>query len=289
MASPATARTRVPLDRRWYRGAVDRATPCRFRRRRSREVGPVVAYGLPIAVGLLGASEQVPAAPLAGAAFLGELALDGALRHTPGILPMAIVARDGGLRRVYVPAADAHEAGLVDGVEVVAVPTLADPVNRLRGDLPTVPAPPSPVAPAGRPPEGTVDLRHVRGQGAVKRALEVAAAGGHNLILVGPPGAGKTLAARALPGILPPLAPSEALEVTRIYSVAGLLERDRPLITRRPFRAPHHTTSHARLVGGGQRAVHPGELSLAHRGVHLCHGRFQRRRAGAAWNLRTRL
>jgi magnesium chelatase family protein len=212
-------------------------------------------YDLPIAIGLLGASEQVPAGPLLGAAFLGELALDGALRHTPGILPMAMVARDGGVRRVYVPAVDAHEAGLVDGVEVVAVPTLADLVNRLRGDLPTVATPPSTIEPNGRPPEGAVDLRHVRGQEGVKRALEVAAAGGHNLIMVGPPGAGKTLVARALPGILPPLSAREALEVTKIYSVAGLLERDRPLITRRPFRAPHHTTSHAGMIGGG--ATHP--------------------------------
>jgi magnesium chelatase family protein len=224
-------------------------------------------YDLPIAIGLLGASEQVPAASLAGAAFLGELALDGALRHTPGILPMAMVARDGGMQRVYVPAVDVHEAALVDGLEVVAVPTLADLVNRLRGDLPTVPAPPSVVLPAGGANEGAIDLRHIRGQGALKRALEIAAAGGHNLLMVGPPGAGKTLAARALPGILPPLSPREALEVTKIYSVAGLLERDQPLIAQRPFRAPHHTVSYAGLVGGGRRAVRPGELSLAHRGV----------------------
>ncbi|HEY3109821.1 MAG TPA: YifB family Mg chelatase-like AAA ATPase [Chloroflexota bacterium] len=247
-----------------------------------RKEGP--AYDLPIAVGVLRASAQLPPEPLAGAVFLGELALDGALRHTPGLLPMVIVAREAGVGRAFVPAADAHEAGLVGGVEVVAVPTLADLVNRLRGDAPAEPArpedtrppaaPPAGAAPArlapgsnGRGPAGLVDLAHVRGQAAVKRALEVAAAGGHNLLMVGPPGAGKTLVARALPGILPPLSPAEALEVTRIYSVAGLLERDRPLVTRRPFRAPHHTTSQAGMVGGGQRGVRPGEITLAHRGV----------------------
>jgi len=233
--------------------------------------GPVVAYDLPIAIGLLGASGQLPAEPLASAAFLGELALDGALRHTAGLLPMVLVAREAGLRRVYVPAVDAHEAGLVAGVEVVAVPTLAGLVDQLRGHAPTALAPATTIAPNGRRLDGLVDLRDVRGQAAVKRALEVAAAGAHNLLMVGPPGAGKTLVARALPGILPPLSPAEALEVTRIYSVAGLLERDQPLVTRRPFRAPHHTTSHAGMVGGGQRAIRPGELTLAQASVQLCH------------------
>jgi len=245
-----------------------------------RKEGP--AYDLPIAVGVLRASAQLPPEPLAGAVFLGELALDGALRHTPGLLPMAIVAREAGVGRVYVPAADAHEAGLVGGLEVVAVPTLGELVDRLRGDAPAESArqegsrPPAAqpadavrAAPGsnGRGPAGLVDFGHIRGQAAVKRALEVAAAGGHNLLMVGPPGAGKTLVARALPGILPPLSPAEALEVTRIYSVAGLLERDRPLVSRRPFRAPHHTTSQAGMVGGGQRGVRPGEITLAHRGV----------------------
>jgi magnesium chelatase family protein len=154
-----------------------------------------------------------------------------------------------------VPSVDAHEAGLVAGVEVVPVATLAGLVDQLRGHAPTEP----------------VDFRHIRGQEAVKRALEVAAAGGHNLLMVGPPGAGKTLVARALPGILPPLAPAEALEVTRIYSVAGLLARDRPLVTARPFRSPHHTTSHAGMVGGGQRGIRPGEITLAQARVQLCH------------------
>jgi magnesium chelatase family protein len=251
-----------------------------------RKEGP--AYDLPIAVGVLRASGQLPPGPLAGAVFLGELALDGALRHTPGLLPMVIVAREAGVGRAYVPAADADEAGLVGGLEVVAVPTLAGLVDQLRGDAPAEPARPEgagpPAAPApsaatglarastapgsnGRGPASPVDFGHIRGQAAVKRALEVAAAGGHNLLMVGPPGAGKTLVARALPGILPPLSPAEALEVTRIYSVAGLLERDRPLVTGRPFRAPHHTTSQAGMVGGGQRAVRPGEITLAHRGV----------------------
>jgi predicted ATPase with chaperone activity len=230
----------------------------------------------------------VPSGPLAGAAFLGELALDGALRHTPGILPMTIVARDGGVRRVHVPAVDAHEAGLVDGVEVVAVPTLADLVDRLRGDLPTIPTPPSTVESNGQPPEGAVDLRHVRGQGAVKRALEVAAAGGHNLIMAGPPGAGKTLAARALPDILPPLSSREALEVSKIYSVAGLLERDRPLMTGRPFRAPttRSATSAWSAASSTRSArarshLHVEEHPLRHASVQLCHQ--ERGSLPAAW------
>src|SRR6266545_3908878 len=213
-----------------------------------RKEGP--AYDLPIAVGILMASGQVPE-PIDRAIFLGELSLDGRLRHTQGILPMVGLAREHGFRTIYVPQPDAPEASLVDGVEI-------DPVESLAPDGRTVFL-------DGTRPEG-VDFRHIRGQEHVKRALEVAAAGGHNVVMVGPPGAGKTLLARATPTMLPGMAMEESLEVTKIYSVAGMLPSDTPLIRQRPFRAPHHTISHAGLVGGG-RQPRPGEITLSHRGV----------------------
>src|SRR5436309_1158104 len=229
-----------------------------------RKEGP--AYDLPIAVGILMASRQVPET-IERALFLGELSLDGRLRHTQGILPMVGLARERGFHTVYVPEPDAHEASLVDGIEVVPVESL----GRLAAHLQAL----DPIAPASHNgsnflaaidvPEG-VDFRHIRGQEHVKRALEVAASGGHNVVMVGPPGAGKTLLARATPTILPSLTMEESLEVTKIYSVAGMLPADTPLIRRRPFRAPHHTISHAGLVGGG-RQPRPGEITLSHRGV----------------------
>jgi magnesium chelatase family protein len=231
---------------------------------RLHKTGP--AYDLPIAVGVLAASGQVPGRAAERAVFLGELSLDGALRHTDGVLPMVAIARERGVGRAFVPTADAPEARLVDGVEVVPLPSLARLVDVLRGDAPLEPAAPAPSGGAEARPEVRVDFADVKGQERIKRALEVAAAGAHNVLLVGPPGAGKTLLARALPGILPPLSPAESLEVSKIYSIAGLLPRDRPLVVTRPFRAPHHTASHAGLVGGG-RTLRPGEVTLAHRGV----------------------
>jgi magnesium chelatase family protein len=224
-----------------------------------RKEGP--SFDLPIAVGVVLASEQV-LADVSGALFLGELSLDGRLRSTHGILPMVSLARERGLAEVYVPAADAAEAALVEGVTVYAVETLSQLVRHLGGDEPIPPYVRSaePVAESARY-EGT-DFAEIKGQEHVKRALEIAAAGGHNLLMVGPAGAGKTLLARALPS----MTPEEALMVTRIYSVAGLLPREVPLITQRPFRAPHHTVSQAGLVGGG-RQPRPGEISLSHRGV----------------------
>ncbi|HLI26710.1 MAG TPA: YifB family Mg chelatase-like AAA ATPase [Chloroflexota bacterium] len=228
-----------------------------------KKEGP--SYDLPIAVGILLASGQLEAA-VDGTLFLGELSLDGALRHTPGMIALVALARERGLHTVYVPAIDAREATLLGGVRVMPVPTLGALVAHLRGEVPIAPAPDSDdlLAAADDPPGG--DLTDVRGQEHARRALEVAAAGGHNLLMSGPPGAGKTLLARALPSILPRMTREECLEVTRIYSVAGLLPPEQPVIHHRPFRAPHHTISHAGLVGGG-RWPRPGEISLAHRGV----------------------
>jgi magnesium chelatase family protein len=198
--------------------------------------------------------------------FLGELSLDGQLRHTQGILPMVATARAAGLRQVFVPAEDAAEAALLDGIQVIPVASLSALVSHLRGDVELAAAAPTRLRSTGPPPDNVLDMAEIRGQEHAKRALEIAAAGGHNVLLTGPPGAGKTLLARALPGILAPMTPTETLEVTRIYSVAGMLPPDSPVVSERPFRAPHHTVSYAGLVGGGA-GPRPGEISLAHRGV----------------------
>ncbi len=225
-----------------------------------RKEGP--AYDLPIAVGILMASGQVPASDNV-AVYLGELSLDGQLRHTTGVLPMVALARDHGFEAVFVPAGDAAEASLIDGVRVMPVSALGDLTSHLRAVQPIAPfVPTEPRTSAQTPDAGIVDFRHIRGQEHVKRALEVAAAGGHNVLMTGPPGAGKTLLTRAMPGILPAMTPQEALEVTKIYSVAGLLPHDTPMVQKRPFRAPHHTVSHAGLVGGG-RNPRPGEITLS--------------------------
>ncbi|MBV9121029.1 MAG: ATP-binding protein, partial [Chloroflexi bacterium] len=227
-----------------------------------KKEGP--AYDVPIALGILAASEQVP--PDSGQAmFLGELSLDGALRHTAGVLSMVSLARERGLATVYVPEVDAAEAALVEGVQVIPIRCLYDLAQFLRGNLSIEPRTHVPNG-SGEPPPGTLDLSEVRGQEHVRRGLEVAVAGGHNMLMTGPPGAGKTLIARAAPSIMPPMSSEEALEVTKIYSVAGMLPVETPLIAHRPFRAPHHTSSYVALVGGG-RWPRPGEVSLAHRGV----------------------
>jgi magnesium chelatase family protein len=220
-------------------------------------------YDLPIALAVLAASRQLPREALGQHASVGELALDGRLRRVGGVLAVAEGARRMGLERLLCPADAAAEAALA-GVEPVAVRHLADAVAYLRGELQPEPPPPGPRCERPVP----ADLADVRGQERARRALELAAAGGHNLLLGGPPGTGKTMLARRLPGILPALEPEAALEVTRIHSVAGLLPPQHPLAEEPPFRAPHHSASTAAIVGGGP-ALRPGEASLAHRGVLL--------------------
>ncbi|GAB4479324.1 MAG: YifB family Mg chelatase-like AAA ATPase [Anaerolineales bacterium] len=227
-----------------------------------RKEGP--AYDLPIALGVLACNGQIPLESVEDAIVVGELSLDGKVRHTRGVLPMAALARQQGFRRIYVPSSDAAEAALVPGLEVLAVESLAELVAHLCGQQSLQPVPALDLQ--ALPAVGQSDFQEIKGQEHVKRALEVAAAGGHNVLMIGPPGAGKTLLSRAMPGILPRLTIEEALDVTRIYSVADQLPADAPLVRVRPFRAPHHTISHAGLVGGGNWP-HPGEISLAHRGV----------------------
>jgi magnesium chelatase family protein len=223
------------------------------------------AFDLAIALGVLIADEQIPEDRLLGAMLAGELSLDGRLKPLHGALPTALAARRAGLARVVVPAVNAQEAALGGGVEVIGLATLAEAVAFARGETPASPTHVDAQALLDAAPAHEVDFAEVRGQLVARRALEIAAGGGHNALLIGPPGAGKTMLARRLPTILPPLVLDEALETTALYSVAGLLG-ERPLVTTRPFRAPHHTASDAALVGGG-RIVRPGELALAHHGV----------------------
>jgi len=227
-----------------------------------RKEGP--AYDLPIALGVIIMIGLLPQEAVTDALIIGELSLDGSVRHGRGVLPMAALARQQGFKRVFVSQADAAEAALIPDLEVIPVQSLADLYAHLTGKV-LIP-PQAPTSPEDLPISLQTDFREVKGQEHVKRALEVAAAGSHNVLMIGPPGAGKTLLARAVPGILPRMTIDEALDVTRIYSVADQLPADVPLIQHRPFRAPHHTISHAGLVGGGNWP-HPGEISLAHRGV----------------------
>jgi magnesium chelatase family protein len=229
-----------------------------------RKEGP--AYDLPIALGLLAASGQVTPDSLDGSLVLGELSLDGTVRHVRGVLSAVYLARTLGLERVFVPSADAAEASLIPDIEVIPVDHLISLVEHLLGLDVIPPFDRNSLELPDTLPAYLTDFADVKGQEHVKRALEVAAAGGHNVSMMGPPGAGKTLLARAVPGILPRMTLDEALEVTRIYSVADMLPEGIPLMRHRPFRAPHHTISHAGLVGGGSWP-HPGEISLAHRGV----------------------
>ena len=228
-----------------------------------KKAGP--AYDLPIAMGILLSSEQVYA-DVSQTLLLGELSLDGSLRHTNGVLPMVALAHEQGFSTVIVPEADAKEASLIEGAKIIPISSLSQLVSCLRGEISAPEYKPEEVDEYSPPASSVTDLAYIKGQEHVKRALEVAAAGGHNVVMMGPPGSGKTLLARSLPSILPPMTNEEALEVTKIYSVSGLLPPDTPLLRQRPFRSPHYTISNAGLVGGGHWP-RPGEISLSHRGV----------------------
>jgi len=223
-------------------------------------------YDLPMAVGMYIATEKRDDIDLSDALFVGELALDGSLRHTTGILPLAIFARDHGYKRIFIPSMDAQEASLIHDIDIYPVETFRQALAHIIGKEQIPRCPPTEIEAWLDEAMYEMDMKYVKGQEFVKRAMEIAAAGSHNILLSGPPGSGKTLLARSMPSILPRLTTEEVIEVTKMYSVAGILPSEKPLITERPFRAPHHSASGVALVGGG-KFPRPGEISLAHRGV----------------------
>ncbi|MCC6768199.1 MAG: YifB family Mg chelatase-like AAA ATPase, partial [Bacteroidia bacterium] len=226
------------------------------------------AYDLPIAIGILAASGQIAETLIPDYLFMGELSLDGSLLPLRGVLPIAIQARNEGFRGLILPSENIQEASIVSGLEVLGANSLSEVIAFLNGTAGLQISNPaeSSVMLTQQESENEFDFADVKGQENIKRALEIAAAGGHNLILIGPPGAGKTMLAKRLPGILPPFTLEEALETTKIHSVAGKIGRYSALLSSRPFRSPHHTISDVALVGGGGNPQ-PGEISLAHNGV----------------------
>ena len=222
-------------------------------------------FDLPIAVAILAATDQIVAERLKDSFFVGELSLDGSIRGVRGVLPVVAEAQRMGFSRVYVPADNADEAAVVEGIEVLPVATLREVAASLNGEVEIAPAQ-STMPQSVEPQPYADDFSDVKGQTHAKRALEIAAAGGHNVIMIGPPGSGKTMLARRMPSIMPPMSTDEALETTKIHSVAGKLGAVRGLMCQRPFRAPHHLASPMALIGGGN-SPQPGEVSLAHNGV----------------------
>ncbi|MDD5590173.1 MAG: YifB family Mg chelatase-like AAA ATPase [Candidatus Portnoybacteria bacterium] len=231
-----------------------------------KKEGP--SYDLPLAVAFLIASDQVGMKNLDAekAIFVGELSLEGKLRPINGALAIALMAKQKGFDSLFLPKANVAEAALVEGLEIFGLENLEQLFLHLEGRALIVPAPPTDITQYYFKEDSPFDMAYIRGQEHAKRALEIAAAGSHNILMSGPPGAGKTLLARTLPTILPPLTMAEALEVTKIFSIAGRLNESQPLLTQRPFRSPHHTASAPALVGGGNHPK-PGEITLAHRGV----------------------
>ncbi len=222
-------------------------------------------YDLPLAISILKAGDQLTA-ETDGIVFLGELALDGALRPVAGILPILISAKSKGFTKFIVPAGNANEASYIEGTDVFALRSLREVIDLLTGEASFVPVAHRSFTAAQSAKKSNYDMSLVRGQKVAKRALEIAVAGGHNLLLAGPPGTGKTLLARCIPTIMPDMTFEEALEVTKIHSVAGVLSEE-GIVSQRPFRTPHHTATTVSLCGGGNTKIHPGEISMAHKGV----------------------